>query len=131
MNASSNQKRTGVAYLLMASIMWGFMPLYWKLLDSVPTYELIAHRVVWAVVFIGLFLYFKKDLGKVKTIVKNRKSMLFLIYCAVATCINWSILLWCIFSGHLLDASMGCYVSPLVIVLLGILVAEGEIEPLE
>lgn len=116
---------TGILYVSGAYVLWGFLPIYWKLMDSVPPTEILAHRVVWSFTFVAvivLFLkrkqlksFFQEQMGKKKTWLGLFLSSLFIS-------INWLTYIYTVNTGHVLEASLGYYINPLVSVLMGVIV---------
>jgi chloramphenicol-sensitive protein RarD len=104
-----------------AYILWGLFPIYWRFLESLPAVEILAHRVVWSVAFMGILLIVHKDLGWVRPTVRNRRIMLTYITAAVLLAINWLTYIWAVNSGYVVEASLGYFINPLVNFLLGVI----------
>lgn len=108
----------GVLSALAAYLMWGFMPLYWKLLDDVPAPDILAHRIVWSFVFSALLVLALKG----PAVLSLRKSPRVLgLYAASGAVIgiNWLLFIWAVTNEHVLEASLGYFLNPLLTVLLG------------
>lgn len=121
----SNSKK-GVLFALGAYVIWGFLPIYWKQIEDVSSYEIIAHRILWSFVFMILFivaagrwLYFREDL---KFIFSNKKKVAALFLASATITTNWLIFIIAVQTGHILDASLGYYINPLISVLLGFII---------
>ena len=124
-------RKTGVTYAIAAYGLWGLLPLFWKQLAGVPAFETLAHRIVWSLAFVTIMLTHSREWGKVAAILKNRKSTAYLALCSVIIGINWGVYIWSVGAGHVVDASMGYYINPLVSVLLGVAVLKERMKPLE
>lgn len=113
-----NTARTGVAYAAAAYLSWGLLPLYFRGLRHVPAPELLAHRVVWSLVFLGGLLTARGAWGAVT---RERLAGTARTFAATTVLLatNWLLYLWAITSGNVLEASLGYFVTPLVNVLLG------------
>jgi chloramphenicol-sensitive protein RarD len=122
-----NDEKRGITYGAMAYILWGLLPIYWKVIKTVPAKEILAHRIVWSFVFIYLILLLSGSSSKIKSILKNRKCMIYIIICSVLISINWFTYIWAVNSGHIVDASLGYYINPLMSVLLGMLVLKEKL----
>jgi len=122
-------KRLGVAYGLAAYIWWGFIPLYFKAVASVPPLEVLAHRVVWSLVFLSLILWGRGRLKDVRTVLRDRRSMGLLTVTTVLIAVNWLVFIWSVFNHRLLEASLGYFINPLVNVLLGFLFLKERLRP--
>ncbi|HYK73515.1 MAG TPA: EamA family transporter RarD [Pseudoneobacillus sp.] len=111
----------GLSYLI-----WGLLPIYWKLLVDVKSDEILANRVVWSFVFMIVLLIFSRKLGKLgetlKQLKENKKQLYALILASFLITGNWFIYIWAVNSGHMIEASLGYYINPLVSVILGMLV---------
>ncbi|WP_115720450.1 EamA family transporter RarD [Gallaecimonas mangrovi] len=109
----------GVLYALAAYLIWGIAPVYFKLLHQVPATEILSHRVIWSCVFLVALLLALGKVGAVRQIFKQRRQWqtLLLTACFIAT--NWGIYIWSVNNGHILEASLGYYINPLLNVALG------------
>ncbi|WP_010283237.1 EamA family transporter RarD [Bacillus timonensis] len=123
--------KIGVLFTVMAYIAWGILPLYWKLIDTIPAMEILAHRIVWSLVFVlGIILISRK--GKqlattLKEIVKSKTKLIGIIASSILITINWVTFIWAVNSNHIIDTSLGYYINPLVSVLLGIIVLKERL----
>ena len=71
------QSSTGVMAALLSFLLWGILPIYWKALAHVPALEILCHRIVWAMIFLGVLVHFKKGWKGVWLLAKNRKKQTF------------------------------------------------------
>jgi chloramphenicol-sensitive protein RarD len=120
MSAPSEEKK-GVIFAIMAYVMWGLAPIYFKLIDEVGALEILAHRIIWSFIFLLVVIGIMKKWKDVRTILKNRRTTLILLGSSVLLCFNWGMFIWAVNSGHILDASLGYYINPLLNVLLGVM----------
>lgn len=118
---SENNK--GILFALGAYIIWGFLPIYWKQVEHISPYEIIAHRVFWSFIFMIVFIIvtnrlflFKKDL---KFIFKDKKKVTALFFASCVITSNWLVYIIAVNTGHILDASLGYYINPLISILFG------------
>ena len=109
----------GLAAGAGAFLLWGLFPCYWKALKSVPAPEILCHRMVWSLVFVGLVITVWGRWGEVGRAVRSRRNLLFFLASSTLLGINWLTYIWGVNAGFVLDASMGYYINPLVNVLLG------------
>jgi chloramphenicol-sensitive protein RarD len=110
-----------VLYAAGAFLIWGFSPVYWKALLSVPALEIIAHRTVWAFLFLAVLTIAQKRWVEVLGVLKTQRIMGVLFITAILVCINWLVYVWAVNAGYLLQASLGYFINPLVNVLLGMI----------
>ncbi len=113
-------QRAGIASAAGAFVLWGLFPLYWKQLASVPALETVAHRTVWAFLSLGAWVTLRRRWADVWTVARVRRTLLTLTASATLIALNWLLYIWAVTHGHIVDASLGYYLNPLVNVLLGI-----------
>ncbi|CCQ11239.1 Protein rarD [Pseudoalteromonas luteoviolacea B = ATCC 29581] len=118
MSAEANEKK-GYLLAIGAFLMWGLAPIYFKQLVHIDALEILLHRVVWSVLFIILILLALGTLPKVLAVFKQPKLMLLLTLTAALLGFNWGLFIWAVNNHHMLDASLGYYINPLLNVLLG------------
>jgi chloramphenicol-sensitive protein RarD len=99
--------------------MWGFAPMYFKLLHEVPAAEILMHRVVWSVAILFIVIVMTKQIKQVTTAIRNAKVMKILFISGLLLACNWYLFIWAVNNDHLLDASLGYYINPLLNVFLG------------
>ncbi|MBE3596713.1 MAG: EamA family transporter RarD [Hydrogenibacillus sp.] len=119
---SRSVERAGLLYALGAFLLWGFLPLYWKQLDNIPALTVLAHRFVWSFVFVAVLLRLRGRLGDLWTFFRDSGKFGWIALAAVLIAVNWGVYIWAVSSDHLLEASLGYYINPLVSVVLGVLV---------
>lgn len=114
-----SQTQLGIVYALAAYLMWGLVPIYFKSLEFIPVYEVLAHRVIWSVFFLAIVITFMKGWKRALVVFKTPKSMLFLICTSLLITLNWTVYIWAISNDRMLEASLGYFINPLFNVLLG------------
>jgi len=114
--------RTGVAAAVAAFLMWGLFPLYWKLLAAVPALEVVAHRTAWGLVSVAAWVTLRGRWADARAIASRPVTILRLAGSAVLIGLNWLLYVWAVIHDHVVEASLGYFVNPLVNVLLGVLV---------
>ncbi|KMO19705.1 EamA family transporter RarD [Methylobacterium platani] len=121
----------GLFYALGAFLSWGLVvPVHFRLLDGVPAWGILAHRIVWSSLFIVLLLATLRLLRRAPRIRLERRHG-FLLLSALLIAGNWSLYLWAVQNGRMLDASLGYFINPLVNVALGALVLRESLRPLQ
>ncbi|MGR5213290.1 EamA family transporter RarD [Vibrio rotiferianus] len=111
--------RQGVLLAVGAYTMWGIAPIYFKSIAEVSPLEILSHRVFWSFFLLAALLHFGRQWRSVRDIIKNKTKMMYLISTAILVGANWLIFIWAVTSNHMLDASLGYYINPLINVLLG------------
>lgn len=112
---------SGIYNAIAAYVMWGIAPLYFKLIEHISASEIMIHRIVWACLLLFLLLCTLKKLPELKRIVLNQTVMLKLVVTAGFIGSNWYLFIWAVNNGHILDASLGYYINPLLNVALGMM----------
>lgn len=111
--------RTGTLCAISAFVWWGLSPIYFKLIGHASPFEIISHRVIWSVLLLTLVLVVQKQLHTLKSIIKDRQKLLFLLAGAILIGGNWLIFIWAVTNGQILETSLGYFITPLVTVLFG------------
>jgi chloramphenicol-sensitive protein RarD len=122
--AMKNQQKTGVIAAISAYLIWGFLPLYWKLVDEVPASEMLAHRIVWSLGFMVILLAVMKKnrqvMREILDTLANKKTAFGITMAAILISMNWFIFIYAVSSDKVIEASLGYYINPLINVLLAI-----------
>jgi chloramphenicol-sensitive protein RarD len=126
-----DERRLGIASGLGAYALWGLFPLYFPLLEPAGGLEIVAHRVVWSLLFIGLLLTVVRRWSLVRAAVTDRRTMLVLAGAAVLISGNWLVFVYGVNSGHVVETSLGYFINPLVSVLLGVVVFGERLRALQ
>jgi chloramphenicol-sensitive protein RarD len=116
-----NPRQTGTLYVLAAFVSWGLLPVYWKALQSVPAHEILAHRVFWSFVFVSLLLGKQKRWAEFRWTFRTRRNRWICLLTAAIIGSNWFIYIWAVNHDHIVDASLGYFINPLITVLLGVI----------
>jgi chloramphenicol-sensitive protein RarD len=121
----------GILYGISAYLMWGFFPLYFKALQSVPALEIMFHRVVWSFLFLAGVILVKKEWSNFK--VELRKPRVVAIYAlaAVLLAANWLVYIFGINSGQVVETSLGYFINPLFSVALGMIFLGEKLRPIQ
>lgn len=123
--------REGVIIGLLAYVMWGLFPVYFKSLEAVSPTEMLAHRVVWAVPFGALIILFRKQWNEVRRAFANKAVLAWLSLAALSISINWLIYIWAVQNEHIFETSLGYYINPLVYVLAGVVLLGERLRRLQ
>jgi chloramphenicol-sensitive protein RarD len=104
----------------IAYIIWGAVILYWPYLAPAQPLEILAHRILWSLLFVAAILIYQKRIVSLKVVMKNARQMKLLTVAAVLIGFNWGLFIWASMNGHVLDSSLGYYITPLLNVALGV-----------
>ncbi|GGN50471.1 EamA family transporter RarD [Oceanobacillus indicireducens] len=127
----SREMKLGTLYTFSAYLLWGFLTMYWKLLDHVNPMETLAHRIVWSFIFmIALLLtikQFRSFLHTCRNLLRNPKDLLAIAAASILISTNWFLFIWAVANGYVLQASLGYYINPLMSIFLGIVVLREQV----
>ena len=112
--------KRGIVYAFIVYFIWGLSPIFWKLIQDVPSPQIVGHRVIWSFFMVLLVVWAGKDWwALVGTLLDPRTVSIYLL-AAVLLALNWLVYIWAVNSGYIVDASLGYFINPLVSVLLGV-----------
>jgi chloramphenicol-sensitive protein RarD len=117
--AAKREERSALIAGFAAFGLWGLIPIYWKLLKSVPAIEIIAHRFIWTTLFLIVLLTWQRRWPEVHQAASSRKTLLYCIASGLAVSINWLVFIWAVNINRVVETSLGYFMTPLVNVLLG------------
>jgi len=120
----------GYLYTLSAFFLWGFQPIYWKQLTHVPPLELLAHRILWSFILVGILYAFTRP-DPVKKIFSRRSTFALLLGTAFLIAVNWFLYIFAVFNHFIVEASLGYYINPLMNILLGRIFLHERLKPIE
>ncbi len=126
-----DERRLGVVSGLAAYALWGLFPLYFPLLEPAGGLEIVAHRVLWSLLFVGILLTVLRRWEQVRALVTDRRRLLVLLCAAALIAANWLVFVYGVNSGHVVETSLGYFINPLVSVLLGVVVFSERLRPLQ
>ena len=123
--------RKGVALGLSTYAIWGVFPLFLRLLEGVAPLQIVAHRVIWSFLLLAMLVTGLGYWSKIRSVVRSPTTLLMLAACAGLIGSNWLLYIWAVFHGHVLAASLGYFINPLVNVLLGVAVLHERLRKLQ
>jgi len=121
----------GIILAVCAYMLWGLLPIFWKALNDVPTFQILCHRMVWALVFVLIILISKKHLGWIRNTLTNRTTILTFLGTSSILAINWLTYLWAVNHGYIVESSLGYFINPILNVLLGVIFLKERLRPLQ
>ena len=117
--SQSLDKQIGGLYALLTYGSWGLLPIYWKLLHTASALEILAHRMLWSMVFVFGMLAVQKRLNELLELFKSSKNIWLLLFTAFLLGCNWFVYIYAVNTGQVIEASLGYYINPLLNVLMG------------
>jgi chloramphenicol-sensitive protein RarD len=121
----------GLFFGVAAYVFWGLFPLYWPLLKPANPLEIVSHRAVWTLVFCIIVLTFLRQLKSTFAVMKNPKKIVGLFATTILISINWLTYIWATNNGHVVEAALGYYINPLIIIAFGVLLLRERMRPLQ
>ena len=125
-DTGDSETKTGIISALTAYSMWGFLPIYFKLVGDVMALEVLAHRIIWSVPVGALILSMRHQWRDVLALLRNRKALAGMGLTAAFIAVNWGLYIWAVQTDRIFQASLGYYINPLIFVLVGV-VLNGEV----
>lgn len=110
----------GFVYALIAFTIWGLFPFYFRLLAAIPPLEVLAHRMVWSLVFVAVAVAVRRDGRWFVAALRQPANLVRFGACAALLSANWGLYIWAVNTGRIVEASLGYFINPLVSVLFGL-----------
>ncbi|MFE6405468.1 EamA family transporter RarD [Streptomyces sp. NPDC057837] len=111
--------------------MWGLVPLYWPLLKPAGATEILAHRMVWSLVFVGAALLVLRRWAWAGELLRHPRKLGLITVAATVITVNWGLYIWAVNSGHVVEASLGYFINPLVTIAMGVLLLKERLRPVQ
>ena len=123
------EQRKGIWLAVAAYSFWGLIPIFWKALDTVPALELLSHRIVWSVPLLFLIIVVTRHLSVLRDSFRSPGTAATALAGGVLLSINWGVFVWAVTTNHIVEASLGYFINPLVSVALGVIVLRERLSP--
>ncbi|MES9902322.1 MAG: EamA family transporter RarD [Sedimenticola sp.] len=123
--------RKGLIYAIIAFGLWGFGPIYFKAVATVQPLEVLAHRVIWSLIFLALVIGWKRNWSALQRLLTERKKLPLLFATSVIISVNWLVFIWAVSNDLILEATLGYFINPLFSVLLGMMFLGERLRPLQ
>lgn len=123
--------RLGLLFGIGAYGIWGFFPLYFPLLEPASALEILCERFVFSLLFMAVVLTVTRTWSRLRPVLRDRRSMLLLSAAAALISVNWGTYIWAVNSGNVVEASLGYFINPLVLVLIGVVVLGERLRPMQ
>ena len=123
------EQQRGVWLAVSAFAFWGLAPLFWNLLSTVPALEILGHRIVWSLPLLFAIIAGRRRLGVLRDSFRNPGTAATALAGGILLAINWGVFVWAVTSDHIVEASLGYFINPLVSVALGVVVLRERLRP--
>ncbi|MFI6091424.1 EamA family transporter RarD [Streptomyces sp. NPDC051218] len=128
---SRGEQRTGLLNGFAAYGMWGLVPLFWPLLKPSGAGEILAHRMAWSLVVVGIALLVVRRWAWAGELIRQPRKLGLVTIAAAVITINWGVYIWAVNSGHVVEASLGYFINPLVTIAMGVLLLGERLRPVQ
>lgn len=128
---SADERRKGMLNGFAAYGMWGLVPLFWPLLKPAGAVEILAHRMVWSLFFVGAALLVVRRWAWIGELLRQPRRLALIAVAASVITVNWGVYIWAVNSGHVVEASLGYFVNPLVTIAIGVLLLKERLRPVQ
>lgn len=122
-------QRAGLLYGIGAYGMWGLVPLYWPLLEPAGAMEILAHRMVWSLAFVAIGLLVLRRWSWIPELIREPRKLGLIAVAALTISLNWGFYIWAVNTGHVVEASLGYFINPLVTIAMGVLLLKERLRP--
>lgn len=121
----------GIWYGIAAYAMWGFFPIYWKLLHEVPALQLLGHRIVWSFLLLLAYIFITKQWKEFRSVAFDGKTLRIYTVAGILLSLNWLIYVWGVNAGFIVETSLGYFINPLLSVLFGVIFLRERLRPMQ
>ncbi|MFI6339554.1 EamA family transporter RarD [Streptomyces sp. NPDC050535] len=111
--------------------MWGLVPIFWPLLKPAGAAEILAHRMVWSLAFVGIALVVIRRWAWAGELLRQPRKLALITVAAALITVNWGVYIWAVNTGHVVEASLGYFINPLVTIAMGVLILKERMRPLQ
>ncbi|MFI6662368.1 EamA family transporter RarD [Streptomyces sp. NPDC050523] len=131
MSGKSGGERTGLLNGIAAYGMWGLVPLFWPLLKPAGAVEILAHRMAWSLAFVAVALVVTRRWAWAGELLRQPRRLGLVAVAAAVITVNWGVYIWSVNSGHVVEASLGYFINPLVTIAMGVLLLKERLRPVQ
>ncbi|MFE1312305.1 EamA family transporter RarD [Streptomyces sp. NPDC058755] len=128
---SKGEHRTGLLNGFAAYGMWGLVPLFWPLMKPAGALEILAHRMVWSLVFVAVALLVIRRWAWAGELLRQPRRLGLIALAAAVITVNWGVYIWAVNAGHVVETSLGYFINPLVTIAMGVLILKERLRPVQ
>ncbi|MEU6735743.1 EamA family transporter RarD [Streptomyces physcomitrii] len=126
---AKGEQRVGLVNGIAAYVLWGLVPLFWPVLEPAGATEILAHRMTWSLVVVAAGLLALRRWAWAGELLRAPRTLGLVTIGAATISVNWGIYIWAVNSGHVVEASLGYFINPLVTIALGVLLLKERLRP--
>lgn len=116
-----NTVSKGSIIVLISYIIWGFLTLFWSLLEEVDAFYILAQRIVWSMILMAIYISVIGGWAEIKSVFQNKKQLLTCFLSGILVTVNWGMYIFAVTNGHVLDSSLGYFIEPILVALVGLI----------
>lgn len=131
MKKSDDKSFFGGLAVALAYVMWGLLTLFWNLISDVNPVYILSQRIIWSMIFIGIYMLVLKQTDEIKAVFRNKRDFLICFVCGILVTINWGVYIYAVNSSHVLDASLGYFIEPVMVGAIGLIAFKEKPSTLE
>ena len=131
MNQKVSEKNQGMVNVVVTYVCWGLLTAFWNLLAKVNPVCVLFQRVVWSAIFMLIYLLLRHRLNDIIKVFKDKRTMSVCLLSGTLMCLNWGVFIYAVSSGHVLDSSLGYFIEPIVVTVIGVLFFKERLSKLE
>ncbi|MFD8043793.1 EamA family transporter RarD [Streptomyces chartreusis] len=128
---SKGERHIGLLNGFAAYGIWGLFPLFWPLLEPAGSVEILAHRMAWSLVFVAAVLLVVRRWAWAGELIRQPRRLALVAVAAAVITVNWGVYIWSVNSGHVVEASLGYFINPLVTIAMGVLLLKERLRPVQ
>jgi chloramphenicol-sensitive protein RarD len=121
----------GIIYAAASYVIWGFFPIYFKLMHEVPALQIVGNRIFWSFLFLSILLFYRRQWRPLLASIEGPRFLLAFVISSFLLAVNWLTYVWGVNAGYIVETSLGYYINPLVSVLLGVLFLRERLRPFQ
>lgn len=125
------KRKMGLVTVLTCYILWGTLSIFWNFLSEVDSLYILAQRIFWSMIFMGLYLAMTGRFEEAKAVLKDKTAFRQCFISGILVTINWGVYIVAVSNGHVLDASMGYFIEPIIVGLIGVLIFKEKLSKYE
>lgn len=126
-----NKEQRGFIAVLSCYICWGMLTMFWSLLSEVNSLYILTHRIFWSMIFMGIYLAVTGRTGEIAAVFKDKEKLRMCFISGVLVTINWGVYIMAVSNGHVLDASMGYFIEPIIVAIIGVMAFKERLSKYE
>ena len=121
----------GLLFGVSAYLIWGLLPLYWKLVEDAGAYEILAHRGIWSLLLCIFLLTIRKQIKSAFQMVRSSRTLSLLLLASGLLTVNWGVYIWSVTVNRVVEAALGYYITPLINVTFGVFLLREKLRKLQ